>query len=455
MFEQAFKNIDDVLWKDAGCTSELDYTEQTSWLLFLKYLDALEQDKATETQRHAGRRERGSAGQHQGAAMKKGWQTKKLGDVCEFLDRRGVTPEKLGSKFMPSGFRVISAKNIKGREIDTTIGEQRFVDEPTYQRWMKSPLLADDVILTSEAPLGETAYVEQELKWCLGQRLFGVRSDKSKLHGRFLFYAFQASPVRDDMLSRATGATAQGIRQSELTKVELPLPPLAEQQRIVGLLDEAFAGLATAKANAEKNLQNARALFESHLQSVFTQRGPGWVETTLDKISTNLDSKRVPITKNVRTSGEYPCYGASGIVDYVGDYIFEGDNLLVSEDGANLLARSTPIAFSVSGKYWVNNHAHILHFENMATQRFAEFYLESIKLDDYITGAAQPKLNQKALNSIPIPIPKSVEAQAKIVDSVESLQEETQRLARVYERKHAALEALKKSLLHQAFAGEL
>ena len=75
------------------------------------------------------------------------------------------------------------------------------------------------------------------------------------------------------------------------------------------------------------------------------------METTIDKISTNLDSKRVPITKNVRTSGEYPYYGASGIVDYVGEYIFEGDNLLVSEDGANLLARSTPIAFSVSGKY--------------------------------------------------------------------------------------------------------
>ena len=128
---------------------------------------------------------------------------------------------------------------------------------------------------------------------------------------------------------------------------------------------------------------------------------------------------------------------------------------MISEDGANLLARSTPIAFSVSGKYWVNNHAHILHFENMATQRFAEFYLESVKLDDYITGAAQPKLNQKALNSIPIPIPKSVETQAKIVESVESLQEETQRLARLYAQKLAALEALKKSLLHQAFTGEL
>ena len=130
-----------------------------------------------------------------------------------------------------------------------------------------------------------------------------------------------------------------------------------------------------------------------------------WQTKTLDQISTNLDSRRVPITKGVREDGEYPYYGASGIVDYVADYIFDEDALLISEDGANLLARSTPIAFPASGKYWVNNHAHILKFDCLTTQRFVELYLDSIPLDDYITGAAQPKLNQKALNSIPLPIP--------------------------------------------------
>lgn len=136
-----------------------------------------------------------------------------------------------------------------------------------------------------------------------------------------------------------------------------------------------------------------------------------WETKTLDQISINLDSRRIPITKAVRVSGEYPYYGASGIVDYVADYIFDEDTLLISEDGANLLARSTPIAFPASGKYWVNNHAHILKFENVTTQRFVELYLESILLDDYITGAAQPKLNQKALNSIPIPLPPRDEQQ--------------------------------------------
>ncbi len=137
----------------------------------------------------------------------------------------------------------------------------------------------------------------------------------------------------------------------------------------------------------------------------------GWEIKTLDQISSNLDSRRVPITKSVRESGKYPYYGASGVVDYVADYIFDGDTLLVSEDGANLVARSSPIAFPASGKYWVNNHAHILKFESLTTQRFVELYLEGIPLDSYITGAAQPKLNQKALNSIPIPIPPLDEQQ--------------------------------------------
>jgi len=269
----------------------------------------------------------------------------------------------------------------------------------------------------------------------------------------FLAYALKGGI---DLADAITGTAQPQITRASLMPLAITLPErLPEQQRIVALLDGAFAGLATAKANAERNLQSARAVFESHLQSVFSQRAEGWIETTIDKISANLDSRRIPITKSARSIGEYPYYGASGIVDYVADYIFEGDNLLVSEDGANLLARSTPIAFSVSGKYWVNNHAHVLHFDDMATQRYVEFYLESIKLDEYITGAAQPKLTQKALNTIPIPIPDRIDEQAEIVLSIEELQEETQRLAHIYERKLAALEELKKSLLHQAFNGEL
>ena len=131
----------------------------------------------------------------------------------------------------------------------------------------------------------------------------------------------------------------------------------------------------------------------------------GFVYLTLEDISVNCDRQRQPVTKGNRTAGEYPYYGASGIVDYVADYIFDGDYLLVSEDGANLLARSTPIAFSISGKSWVNNHAHVLKFDSYELRRYVEIYLNSIDLSKYISGGAQPKLNQDNLNKIPIPVP--------------------------------------------------
>lgn len=137
----------------------------------------------------------------------------------------------------------------------------------------------------------------------------------------------------------------------------------------------------------------------------------GWEIKKLGEVCENLDSKRIPITQSKRTKGDIPYYGASGIVDYVSDYIFDEDLLCVSEDGANLLARTYPIAFSISGKTWVNNHAHVLRFKNFNTQKFIELYLNSIRVDDYVSGMAQPKLNQAMLNKIPIPLPPLPEQQ--------------------------------------------
>jgi type I restriction enzyme S subunit len=382
--------------------------------------------------------------------MKAGWQRQRLASVAVKITDGSHNPPK---GVPESDFLMLSSKNVF--DDDLHYAEPRYLTAEQYQQEDKrTGIIPGDVLLTIVGTVGRSAVVPSDAPRMTLQRSVAVIRPISEIvKPRFLMYSFMERNAELNELAR--GVAQKGIYLETLRELEVMLPPLPEQHRIVAILDEAFDGIATAKANAEKNLQNARALFESHLQSVFTERGEGWVETTLDKISTNLDSKRIPITKNVRSSGEYPYYGASGIVDYVADYIFEGDNLLVSEDGANLLARSTPIAFSVTGKYWVNNHAHILHFENMATQRFAEFYLESIKLDEYITGAAQPKLNQKALNSIPVPFPKLVDEQAKIVGSIETLQEETQRLESLYQQKLTALDDLKKSLLHQAFSGQL
>jgi type I restriction enzyme, S subunit len=180
----------------------------------------------------------------------------------------------------------------------------------------------------------------------------------------------------------------------------------------------------------------------------------GWVNKKLGEVCENLDSRRIPITKNKRISGDIPYYGASGIVDYVADFIFNEDLLLVSEDGANLLARKYPISFSISGKTWVNNHAHALRFDNIGSQKFIEYYLNSIKLDDYVSGMAQPKLNQRMLNSIMVPYPE-IKNQEKIVSKIEDLKSQTQSLEFNYQQELDALDELKNSILQKAFNGEL
>jgi type I restriction enzyme, S subunit len=190
--------------------------------------------------------------------------TKSLDElVDDILDRRGVTPLKLGSDFVPTGYRVISAKLIKDGRIDLSADEPRFVDTPTYRKWMRTPLLPDDVLLTSEAPLGEAAYIKERLEWCLGQRLFGIRTHKERLYGRFLYYALHSEAVRQDLRSRATGTTAQGIRQSELRRVRIALPSLDEQRAIAGILGALDDKIDLNRRMNETLEAIARALFKS------------------------------------------------------------------------------------------------------------------------------------------------------------------------------------------------
>ena len=270
-----------------------------------------------------------------------------------------------------------------------------------------------------------------------------VVKPKEKYNPRFLYHL-----LTNMNLNQYKSAGAQpGLAVKNIAELVAPVPPLNVQNRIVNVLDnfekicsDLNIGLPaeiearqkqyeyyrdklltfaengnTILSRAEQSraeqsrAEQSRALIKL-LQYVF-----GYAVVTLEDIAENCDSMRKPVTSGKREAGEYPYYGASGIVDYVKGYIFDGDYLLVSEDGANLLARSTPIAFSISGKNWVNNHAHVLKFDCYETRRFVEFYLNSIDLAPYISGGAQPKLNQKNLNRIEIPLP-SQERQKYIVD---------------------------------------
>ena len=189
------------------------------------------------------------------------------------------------------------------------------------------------------------------------------------------------------------------------SKMPVCCPPIEVQREIVRILDQ----FTTLEAELEAELEARRAQYEhyrNHLLSYDSLAACGPVDMVeLGSVVTLLDSRRIPLKKGDRVSGEYPYYGASGIVDYVDSYIFDEDLLLVSEDGANLKARTKPIAFSASGRVWVNNHAHVLKVESSFYQKFLEEYLNSLDLEPYLVGSTQPKLNQSGLLSIPVPLP--------------------------------------------------
>ena len=235
---------------------------------------------------------------------------------------------------------------------------------------------------------------------------------------------------------------------------EIPVPPLEEQKRIVALLDAATARVTELTLCYEQARTHANNLYESACRTEFDNQHSKTPLVTLPDVCKNLDGRRKPITKSCREAGDIPYYGASGIVDYVKGYIFDERTLLISEDGANLLARSTPIAFTADGKYWVNNHAHVVKFENTVTETYVEIFLNSIPIDNWVTGAAQPKLTQAALNRIPIPMP-SLDQQKRIVGRLDSMRAKTSEMVTAYDAKLTAAKNLRQSILEAAFAGAL
>ena len=280
--------------------------------------------------------------------------------------------------------------------------------EGIYQASKDDPVIIFDDFTTA------TKWVDFNFKAKSSAMKMLKSHDTNRMNLRF-FWFYLPSIIID---------TSQHTRYwiSKFTTERIPLPPIEIQNEIVKILDT-FSELE-AELEAELKAREAQYKYYKNLLLSFGNLDATKVQwVPIFDVSVNLDSRRKPVTKDKRSAGNYPYYGASGIVDFVEDYLFDGDYLLVSEDGANLLARSTPIAFSIGGKNWVNNHAHVLQFESYELRRLTECYLNSIDLSPYVAGGAQPKLSQSNLNRILVPVPPTEELLrvVQILDSFESL----------------------------------
>lgn len=242
------------------------------------------------------------------------------------------------------------------------------------------------------------------------------------------------------------------LKPRDFLRIKSYIPSLPEQQKIAEFL-------STIDTVIEKQKETVSAWEERKkgvMQKLFSQEVrfkaddgsdfPDWEEKKLEDVVEFLDGQRKPLEAGQRVSGKYPYYGASGIIDYVEDYIFDEELILLSEDGANILDRNYRVCFLAKGKYWVNNHAHVLRAMDGNVNGFICEQLESFDYRKYNSGGAQPKLNQATCRSIIMNIP-CLEEQQKIADCLSSLDE-------VIEKQKATLaawEEMKKGLLQQMF----
>jgi type I restriction enzyme M protein len=344
------------------------------------------------------------------------WPMVELGEVCETSS--GGTPLKSRNEYFENG----TIPWLKSGEVAQGFiyqSEEKITEAGLKNSSAKIFPVNTVLVAMYGATAGQVGLLKFEAT--TNQAICGILPN-SKFIPEFLYWILKSQ--RDYMVALSGGGAQPNISQNIIRKIKIPLPPLDVQQEIVAELE-----------NYQKVIDGARQVVESYRPQI--KIDATWELYELGKIARNLDSRRKPVTKSDRTSGKFPYYGASGIVDYVDDYLFDEDILLVSEDGANLIARNTPIAFSITGKTWVNNHAHVLKFANMETQKFVETYLNSLNLEYYITGSAQPKLNQESLNSIKIPLPP-LSIQRQIIAQIEQEQKRvqvTKELVEIFEQK--------------------
>jgi len=404
--------------------------------------------------------------------MKKGWQRKTLGELCEI--RNGSTPSKSNPAYWDSGdipwFTIDDIRD-QGRSILST---RKTITQAALEETSVKLLPADSVLLCCTASVGEFAIAR--IPVTTNQQFNGlVVRDRTELSPDFLFH--YAATLKDELLGLSGKTTIDFIPISRVRGVTVPLPPLNEQQRIVGILDEAFEGIATAKASAEKNFQNARALFESYLQSVFTQHGPGWVEKPLSELC-EIKHGFAFKSQFFASAGDYVLltpgnfFEIGGYRDrgekqkyYTGeiphDYVLCDGDLLVAmtEQAAGLLG--SPILIPESDKFLHNQRLGLV-MKKPGVPWTNEFFFHVFntqavrkEIHDSASGVKVRHTSPTKIGEVVVSFPTSLSEQRAIVSTVKNLREETQRLESLYQQKLAALEALKKSLLHQAFNGKL
>jgi len=386
----------------------------------------------------------------------KNWEKKKLGDICGFV--RGPFGGSLKKNiFKPDGYAVYEQQHAIYDQFEDI---RYFIDETKFNEMKRFELNSGDLIMSCSGTMGKIAIVPENIKkGIINQALLKLTPSK-KISTIFLKLWMQSESFQESLKEYSGGAAIQNVASVAILKqIEILLPPLPEQQRIVSILDECFAAIAKAKSNAEQNLKNAKELFESYLQGVFEKKGDDWDEKKLGEVC--------EYDKNQNIHKGLPYVGLEHIESNSGRFLgsLEPQEVKSSTfhfDAQHVLyGRLRPYLNKVllpDFEGHCSTEIFPIKPRKQVAREFLFYWLIAgstvNKIDATWTGARMPRANMNQVLDFNFAIP-TLQDQQTIIRQLDALRAETQKLEAVYQKKIADLEELKKSILQKAFAGEL
>lgn len=381
-----------------------------------------------------------------------------IGEICYVYDGPHATPIKTKSGPIYLGIDAVT----DGGRLNSA--EFSYLSESDYKIWTKRVTpQCDDIVFSYEATLGRYAMIPEGFYGCLGRRLAIVRAKDSRVNPRWLYYYF-LSPEWSAFIANHTvkGSTVNRISVEDYPNYPIPLPERKTQDAVVEVLStidqkiDNNTNLCVKLESMAKTLydywftqfdfpdENGKPYCSSGGEMVWNDQlkreiPKGWQVSSIGSVTRNYDSKRVPLSQNERDimKGGIPYYGATGIMDYVNRHIFDGQYVLIAEDGSVMDVKGNPIVQMIWGKTWVNNHAHVLQGCNGYSNELLYLLLQHIPVVKIMTGSIQKKINQDNLNSYKIPqIPDPIsqafyEIVKPMFEKIQSLQDENDELAKL------------------------
>lgn len=395
--------------------------------------------------------------------MREDWKIRKLKEVCQIGDGNYSSKYPKASEFTASGVPFITATNLKNGTI--TPKGIRYISVEQHSTLIKGHTKEGDlVVVVRGSSTGNSSLVPIEYENSnLNSQLAFLRTEINVLNRKYLYYVFNSPEVQRVVNETISGSAQPQLPNNKLLGIEIPLPPLSEQKQIVEILDKALTAIEQAKANLEKNIENAKELFQSKLNDIFSQKVDGWEEKTLGELGKVSMCKRI-LKKQTTPDGEIPFYkiGTFGkkansyiskeiYNDFRSKYSFpKKGEILISASGTigrRVVYDGLPAYFQDSNIVWIDNN------EQLVTNDYLyQFY--GVCDWNPSKGATISRLYNSDLRKIKISYP-SITEQKIIVPKMEDLKSKILQLESNYIRKVEDLNQLKKSILQKAFAGEL